>query len=157
MSMEMTERRSYKELWVVAGILLAVILIAQLPSFSSSRGSDDARLVAMMGSARRVVASSENLRAADVTVVMGNVRLDLREAALPPGEEIVVDVLTVMGAFTLRVPEGWVVDTSAIPVVGGVKDSRLIRLEDPPSFDGKPAPRIVLHGAVLLGGIRITS
>lgn len=154
--MEMTQRRSYKDLWVVAGVLLAVILIAQLPSFSWSRRGDDARLMAMMGSARRVVASSENLRAADVTVVMGNVRLDLREAALPAGEEIVVDVLTVMGAFTLRVPDGWVVDTSAIPIVGGVKDARLIR-DSAPSFGGKPAPRVVLHGAVLLGGIRITS
>jgi len=153
----MTERHSYKELWVVAGILLAVVLVTQLPGVSrAADGANGERLVAMMGASRRVIAPAETFRGADVTVVMGNCRLDLREAAVQPGDEMVIDLLTVMGSVVLRVPEGWVVDTSAIPVVGGIKDTRMLSQTTPP-LDGKPAPRLVLHGAVLFGGIRITS
>src|SRR4051812_1783628 len=115
--MNMTERHSYKELWVIAGILLAVILVARLPKAAwSPRDDAGARMVAMMGSSRRIVSPTEPFRGADMTAVMGDCRLDLRKAAIQPGEEVVIDLLAVMGGVYIRVPDNWIVDTSAIPV-----------------------------------------
>lgn len=158
--MVMTEQRSYAEIWVVAGILLAVVLIARLPHRTDGAAAADsnARVMAVLGQSRRTVVESD-FRGADVTAVIGECRLDLRQVVLQPGEEVVVDVLAVMGGVTIRVPDGWVVDTQAVPILGGLKDQRI-----PPAWSAEetraavgPAPRLVLHGAVLMGGIRITS
>jgi hypothetical protein len=154
-----TERRSYKGGWVVAAILLAVVLVVQVsPRMGARTGDDNAQLTAVLGQARGAAAGSD-FRGTDVTVVMGGGRLDLRQVVLAPGEEVVVDVLAVMGGVTIRVPDGWVVDTRAVPVLGGLRDQRV-----PPEWPGDKVadesltpPRLVLHGAVVLGGIRITS
>src|SRR4026209_2265130 len=55
---------------------------------------------------------------------MGESRLDLRQTTIPPGEEAVVDVVTVMGSTIVYVPAGWDVNFDAVPVMGGVKDER---------------------------------
>ena len=157
--MSTTERRSYTEIWVVAGILLAVVLIARLPRPASATSRDgSARVTAVMGGARRVM--THEVRRTDVTTIMGNTRLDLREVALQPGEELVVNLLTVMGGVTLRVPDGWIVDAQAVPVLGGLEDRRMPpewSASNPAPVEGVRPPRLVLHGAVLMGGVRITS
>jgi len=156
MSMEMTGRRSYKELWVVAGVLLLVILIARLPRASNRpEGEGSTRMVAVMGETRRMLVA-EQFAGVSMTAVMGQCRLDLRNAIVQPGEEVVVDVLSVMGEVTIRVPDGWIVDTQALPVMGALKDLR-IAPSDPNLFHGQRPPRLVLHGAVVLGGVEITS
>jgi hypothetical protein len=115
--------------------------------------------MAVLGQSRGT-AAGDDVHGTDVSVVMGGCRLDLRQVVLAPGEEVVVDVLAVMGGVTIRVPDGWLVDTRAVPILGRLRDQRV-----PPdwSADEKLAderstpPRLVLHGAVVLGGIRITS
>ena len=158
MSMEMTGRRSYKELWVVAGVLLLVILIARLPRAtgrSEGGAGTNTRMIAVMGETRRMLVA-EQFEGVSMTAVMGQCRLDLRNAIVQPGEEVVVDVLTVMGGITIRVPDGWIVDTQALPIMGALKDLR-IAPSDPNLFQGQRPPRLVLHGAVVLGGVEITS
>lgn len=155
-----TERRSYTEVWVIAAILLVVVLLAQLPRAVGGSSDGSARVTSVMGGARRVLAPG--VRRTEVTTIMGGSRIDLRQVALQPGEELVINLLTVMGGVTILVPDGWAVDTQAVPVLGGLEDVRV-----PPewsqangaaaSADGRPAPRLVLHGAVLMGGVRITS
>ena len=45
---------------------------------------------------------------------MGGAQLDLRQAKVNPGEEVVVDVFTLMGGAVIYVPDDWIVDTRAI-------------------------------------------
>lgn len=153
-----TERRSYWDIVVVVGILAAVVLVTQLPrqSRQDRPGAErDAHVLAVLGSARRTVTDG-GFRSGEVTAVMGNSRLDLRQVALAPGEEVTVEVLAVMAGITIRVPDGWVVDAGAVPVLGQLKDARMLDEAATASSESRP-PRLVLHGAVVMGGIRITS
>jgi hypothetical protein len=104
-----------------------------------------------------------------VAAVMGRSSLDLRQVRPAAGEEVVVDVFVAMGRATVRIPDDWVVDTSALPVMGAVEQERFTAQEpqfDPASESGKgiaaparPAspPRLVLRGVVMMGKVEITS
>jgi hypothetical protein len=87
---------------------------------------DSPALFALMGQAHSV-SHSTSFKGGNMTSVMGGSRLDLREAKMAPGEEATLDVFGLMGEVEILVPEGWVVDVRATPVMGGVKDSRPFR------------------------------
>jgi hypothetical protein len=170
----------------VLGIVLIGILVTQ-----ALRGREAPRvapsgtvsLFGVMSEDRRVSGASP-FRGADMTSVMGNCTLDLRQAVLAPGEETTIDVFTLMGGAVVRVPDGWTVDVRAVPIMGGVRDQRAgaggrvagtrrlrdgdVEVNDPaaaaPSVSVEqttpapgPAPRVVLRGYVMMGGLIIRS
>jgi hypothetical protein len=86
-----------------------------------------------------------------------------------------VDVFVTMGRATVRIPDGWVVDTGALPVMGSVDEERF-----PPSDPGTPVegpkdgqaevgpppaqppatgppPRLRLRGFVMMGKVEVRS
>src|SRR6185503_8677922 len=63
---------------------------------------------------------ASDIRTGRVAAVMGKSSLDLRQVALAPGEVMTVDVFVTMGNATIRIPEEWVVDASALPVMGAI-------------------------------------
>ena len=69
-------------------------------------------------------------RDARVAAVMGRSTLDLRQVNLAPGESMTVDVFVTMGRATVRIPDHWVVDLSALPVMGSVDEDRFRSLTD---------------------------
>ena len=145
--------------WVFLGIGLAAILVAHTlqgrERQPSARVTDDAHLVAVMGSTQRV-SQAQPFYSANMTAVMGHSVLDLRRATLAPGEEAVIDVFALMGSVEIRVPDGWVVDARAIPVFGGIHDQRRRpAFPDAETAAAGPAPRLVLHGLVMMGGMEI--
>lgn len=114
-----------------------------------------------------------DVRSGRVMALMGRSSLDLRQVKLAPGEEVVVDVFVTMGRATVRIPDDWVVDASALPVMGSVDEERftpiiseeIVAKEEegaqvelpetrPPSG---PAPRLRLRGFVMMGKVEITS
>jgi hypothetical protein len=70
-----------------------------------------------------------DIRSGRVTAVMGRTSLDLRQVRLAPGEEVVVDVFVTMGRATVRIPDDWVVDASALPVMGSVDQERFTPID----------------------------
>ena len=115
-----------------APLVIVLIFLGVLASRLSERtgeaaiAADGDRTVsvhALMSGNRRVV-TLDQFRHAEVTTVMGESRLDLRQTTIPPGEEAVVDIVTVMGSTIVYVPDGWDVNFDAVPVMGGVKDER---------------------------------
>jgi hypothetical protein len=118
----------------------------------------ESTVVSVLGGARRV--PHGRFRGARVTSFMGSSVLDLRRATLDGGEEATIELLAVMGSVILRVPDGWVVDTKAMPVIGGVTDARgphALPAERDLAAPVAAQPRLVLHGAILMAGLRITS
>ena len=111
-----------------------------------------------------------DVRSGRVAVLMGRSSLDLRQVKLGPGEEVVVDVFVTMGRATVRIPDDWVVDASALPVMGSVDEERFTaitsdelvakekeaELELPGKRPG-PSPRLRLRGFVMMGKVEITS
>ena len=121
-------------------------------ALSSSR-TDTANgvdLVAIMGRDHRVINTPE-FRGGQMTSVMGRSELDLRTAAIAPGQDVAVDVFMVMGGGTIRVPEGWSIDVNTTRIMGDVKDRRT------GARDTTGAPRLIIRGFILMGGLSIRS
>lgn len=124
------------------------------------------------------VSGSADVRGGRVAAVMGRSSLDLRQVQLAPGEDVIVDVFVAMGNATIRIPDHWVVDASALPVMGSVEQERFTPLVPPADADGAaptesaqpeadvpvpqppaagPPPRLRLRGVVLMGKVAVTS
>ena len=117
-----------------------------------------------------------DVRSGRVAAVMGKSSLDLRQVTLAPGDVMTVDVFVTMGNATVRIPDDWVVDASALPVMGAIEEERFPRLDrgsappaekehqvgppDAPPTSPKaegPPPRLRLRGFVMMGKVAVTS
>ena len=140
------------------GHIFALIIFAIIMSQAFNRGgftaradsSESANLFALM-THHQQVSSAAVFRGGEMTSVMGHSDLDLRKTTIAPGEEAIIEVFTLMGGSTIRVPEGWSVEVRVMPIAGGVKDRRS------GSRDTPGAPRIVVRGFILMGGLNIRS
>ncbi len=107
-------------------------------------------IVAIMGRDHRVINTPE-FRGGQMTSVMGRSELDLRTATIAPGQDVTIEVFMLMGGATIRVPEGWTVDVNTTRIMGDVKDRRTgVR-------DSAGAPRLIIRGFIMMGGMTIRS
>jgi hypothetical protein len=84
---------------------------------------------------------------ADLTAVMGGVKLDLSNAPMA-GDTAVVDVFALMGGAEIFVPRDWDVTVKVISLMGGCSDKRR------PST--LPATKhLVIKGIAVMGGVEI--
>ena len=104
-------------------------------------------LFAFMGAVKRS-SNASPFQHCDLTSMWGGCELDLREATIPSGAEASVDVFALMGGHKIRVPKGWIVDTRVFPFMGGVDDKTA-------SASGADAPRLVIRGTVIMGGLTV--
>lgn len=162
---------------------LFLLAVGMFAYFGFPGGSVEARAggrataTGIMGNARTGPVAAD-VRSGRVAALMGRSSLDLRQVQLGPGEEIVVDVFVTMGRATVRIPDHWVVDASALPVMGSVDEERFTPLPDmpplrstdqvegdatpppppPPAPLSKgPQPRLKLRGFVLMGKVEVSS
>lgn len=140
-----------------AGNIFALVIFSILISQAFSRGvtsrtetAETIDVVAVMSRHERVSAGPV-FRRGEVTSIWGRADLDLRNTSVAPGEEAVVEVFTLMGGTTIRVPDGWIIDLRATPVMGGVRDRRT------GTRDAPGAPRLVIRGFIMMGGLSIRS
>lgn len=157
-------------LFAVVAFLVVTHVQRRHESSPSDAAADQVSVFVMMTSDEHTNRAS-HFRGGEVTSVMGRARLDLRQASIAPGEEVVLDVFTVMSRLELLVPEGWTVEVSAPRIIGRVRDERRpappdvsSATEAPDALEAiespSPAPlssRLVVRGLVLLGGVRIRS
>jgi hypothetical protein len=145
--------------FVIAIVLLGVLIVGNLPGRQgqASEGGDHPRLAAVMGSALRTP-ETRVFSGAEMTALMGSCVLDLRHAQMSPGTEAIVDVFAMMGSVVIRVPDGWTIDTHAVPVMGSVRDDRWpARKIGADASTAADSPRLVLRGLVMMGSIFIKS
>ena len=82
--------------------------------------------------------------------MMGGAGLDFREARMPPGETQ-LNVLSVMGGVEIIVPPGLAVETHGIGIMGGFE-----ALDQAGDSRDPEAPRLVIRGMAVMGGIEVT-
>jgi predicted membrane protein len=112
-------------------------------------------MFSILGSDQRT-SNDKPFRGGDVTTIVGGTQLDLRRASIEPGGEAVINIFVVMGGHDLWVPPGWTVSIEVMPILGGVEDKRLPPvLDDAVRAANTPAPRLVIRGVVLLGGLNL--
>jgi hypothetical protein len=86
-------------------------------------------------------------RGADLTAVMGGIKLDLTGAQLE-GESATIDVFAVMGGVEIYVPRDWAVANKVISLMGACVDKR--RPVTTPA-----TKKLIVRGLALMGGIEI--
>lgn len=151
-TLDIIDVRLWELFWPLVLILLGVNLIRQTMRRKTPDGlasKDTMNMMAVMGGVQRS-SNANPFRSADLFSFMGGCELDLRQAVIAPGAEGTIEAFSIMGGHVIRVPLGWIIDTRVLPVMGGVADNTI-----PPAAGPVPAPRLVLRGMVIMGGIEI--
>jgi predicted membrane protein len=91
--------------------------------------------------------SRRDFRGGDLSAIMGGVELDLRNAQILPGEEVVIDTLAIMGGIEIFVPREWRIASDVLPLMGGFEDNT-----SPTSETGAT---LTIRGTVIMGAIEI--
>lgn len=99
----------------------------------------------MSGIERRNI--SQVFRGGSLTSVMGAVELDLRDCRMASSSATIL-VQVIMGQISLRLPEGWTVESRVSAVLGNVEDRSDRPVESAPK-------RLIIEGSVLMGQVEI--
>ena len=90
---------------------------------------------------------SQDFRGGDAFAMLGGCKLDLRQAAMKDGEAV-LDVFAMWGGIEILIPREWHVVIQGAPILGS--------FEDKTDVTGSEAgPRLVVRGAVVMGGVEI--
>jgi len=154
----------WDNLWPLALIALGGYLIARNLNRQNTGGlggvsavSDELRATTLVSN-RKLAITSANFCGGNVTVALGGLEIDMREAKLSTqSPEVVIDVTTVMGGMELHVPEDWSVVLRASVILGEIEDKRprSTVTQSPPT--PAQSTTLVIDGVVLLGVVEILS
>lgn len=122
------------------------------PAYATSDGTIS--MFSVLGGSQRT-SNDKPFRGGDITAIIGGTQLDVRQATIEPGEQAVINVFAMMGGHEVWVPSGWTVVSEVMPILGGVEDKRLPAVDVPPRPSNQAAPRLVLRGVVVMGGLTI--
>ena len=62
-------------------------------------------------------------------------------------QDATLNVFTMWGGISIRVPQDWTVMSQGVPLLGGIDDKTV-----PPAMPGK---RLVIQGYAIMGGVEI--
>lgn len=94
--------------------------------------------------------SSPNLRGGKSTAIFGGTEIDVRSCHISP-EGCTIEVTTLFGANTIKVPNDWTVLNKVTTIFGGYSD---LRIKDP-SYMPTPSKTIVITGVCIFGATEI--
>jgi predicted membrane protein len=107
---------------------------------------------AFLGGGERII-RSHDFRGGEVTAIMGGFNIDLRGAGIA-GDEAVLEVFTLWGGVEIRVPEDWVVQLQAVPILGGISETTA-GPGAPPAAAPASRKRLVIRGTAIMGGVEV--
>jgi predicted membrane protein len=90
---------------------------------------------------------SQDFQGGDATSLLGGCKIDLRQAAIKR-EEAILDVFALWGGIEVIVPRNWSVVIQGTPILGAFADKT-----DSSKEEG--GPRLIIRGAVIMGGVEI--
>jgi hypothetical protein len=89
-----------------------------------------------------------DFRGGYITAVMGGVELDLRKCTMA-ASPATLDVVAFWGGIDLKVPADWSVEGRVVPFMGGFVQ------KTPPPAESAQAPRLVVRGYAVMGGVAV--
>jgi len=101
-------------------------------------------VVAILGGVERR-STTPDFRGGEITAVMGGCALDLREASIL--KEAVLNVFTIWGGITIKVPPDWTVVWTGTALMGGFTEKTVSA-----PHAGK---RLVIRGYAIMGGVEV--
>lgn len=114
-----------------------------------SIGDPDAEIhaFAMMAGVKRQ-STATDFRGGDANAIMGGVELDLRNAHIKDGDEVIIDAFAMWGGVEIFVPPHWRVVGNVLPIMGAFIDKTT-------PATGNTGPVLQVRGTVLMGGIEV--
>jgi len=112
--------------WPTMLIVVGIVII--LRSTSYKRPSIDANStdyiddISILGGGDKVI-TSDNFKGGKITSIFGGSKIDLRNAKLAPGQNV-IDVFCLFGGTTIIVPVGWNVKHDVVSIFGGFSHKR---------------------------------
>jgi predicted membrane protein len=104
---------------------------------------------AIFSSVKRKV-DSQDFKGAEAVAVFGEVKIDLRKAAIA-GDQAVIDVNALFGGIDIRVPENWRVELKGAGIFGAFEDKTV-----PPRVDpGVKTPQLIITGTAVFGAAKV--
>jgi predicted membrane protein len=101
-------------------------------------------ITAILGGVERRVATPD-FRGGEISALLGGCELDLRECSIV--KEAVINVFTVCGGISIKVPADWTVVLDGVPVAGGFSQKTM-----PAADSGK---RLIITGYAIMGGVEV--
>jgi hypothetical protein len=105
--------------------------------------------VTFSGTKRRL--NTQDFQGGEMIAVFGGIEVDLRDANMPPGKEVVVDANATFGGIELRVPNSWQVVMRGMGIFGGYEDKTV----PPRPVEGVTPPRLLVTGYAVFGGVNV--
>lgn len=104
---------------------------------------------AIFSSVKRKI-DAQDFKGGDVVATFGEVRIDLRKAAIA-GERAVIDVNALFGGVDIRVPEAWSVVMKGAGIFGAFEDKTVPPRSDP----NVKTPQLVITGTAVFGATKV--
>ena len=111
--------------------------------------SEDAVNATALFSGQNIRSVSHKFKGGDITAVFGGIELDLRDAKIEG--TATMNIFAAFGGVEIKVPEGWVIKVSGMPIFGGWED----KTKKP--ADVKNAPVLRINGTCMFGGLSVTN
>ena len=129
----------------LAGFVTAAVALRRALASRGDAESDELGLIAIFDGIQ-LESTATAFRGGSMLAWFGGIEADLRNAQLAP--EARLSLTSLFGGISLRIPEGWRVESTGRAVFGGVAD-------DVPEPEDPTAPRLVLTSLALFGGVAI--
>jgi len=146
---------SWSMVWPVLLIVVGGLILFRTMGGGRVRGgvhqtgvtpADALDVTAILGGVQRRV-ETQDFRGGEITALLGGCDLDLRACSMM--KEAVLNVFTVCGGVSIKVPPDWTVVMDGVPVAGG--------------FTQKTAPapdagkRLLITGYAFMGGVEVSN
>ena len=101
-------------------------------------------ITSFMGAFKRRIITAD-FRGGEITALMGGCDLDLRQSSI--NGEAVLNVFSLFGGVTIKVPVDWTVVLQGTPIMGGFEEKTA-----PPATPGKV---LYVRGYAIMGGLEV--
>lgn len=133
-------------IWPTILILVGLFVIFGRRLMRVTEAGDHIRSFSIF-SGTEVASHSKQFRGGSISAMFGGAEVDLRDAV--PAPDARLDVFAAFGGVEIRVPEGWQVDVSGLPLFGGIENATA--KETLPA----EAPVLPVNATALFGGVEI--
>ncbi len=119
----------------------------QLRQDVSEAGMSDGTYInetAILGGNERIMHTS-NFKGGTIVSILGGSDIDVTNCTLEPGTTVIVEMTSIMGGSTLRIPTDWNVVIDVTSILGGFSDKRYNTKVD-------PSKTLIIRGVSILGG-----
>ena len=146
---------SWQSLWPVLLIVFGIGVVLKSgtgrsafkqagPKVDNEFDQMEVDITSFMGAFKRRIITAD-FRGGEITALMGGCDLDLRQSSI--NGEAVLNVFSLFGAVTIKVPVEWTVVLQGTPIMGGFEEKTA-----PPATPGKV---LYVRGYAIMGGLEV--